>query len=153
MSYFYDDDICFTRLSFPHMLSPTNAPAGTSSIQAEVYYSDKYRPLTVPPESLIDPVIGDLRKCGLLRDRDCILHRSAMVAPYANVIFDLERTAALATVHAFLDEVGVAYAGRYGVWAYLWTDESFLSGERAAETALASLSRAAVRSARAGASR
>ena len=141
MSYFYDDDICFTRLSFPHMLSPNNAPAGHGSIQAEVYFSKKYRPLTVAPETLIDQVIADLRKCGLLRTDDRIVHRNAMVAPYANVIFDMERPAALATVHGFLDDVGVAYCGRYGDWAYLWTDESFLSGERAAETALARLSR------------
>ena len=42
-------------------------------------------------------------------------------------------------VHGFLDDVGIAYCGRYGDWAYLWTDESFISGERAAETALGSL--------------
>ena len=39
MTYFYDEDICFTRLSFPHMLSPRNVPPGTGSIQAEVYFS------------------------------------------------------------------------------------------------------------------
>jgi protoporphyrinogen oxidase len=136
MSYFYDEDICFTRLSFPHMLSPNNAPKGTGSIQAEVYFSKKYRPLTVSGDSLIDPVIADLRKVGLIRETDRIIHRNAMVAPYANVIFDHERVPALATVHGFLDDVGISYCGRYGDWAYLWTDESFLSGERAAEKAL-----------------
>ena len=59
------------------------------------------------------------------------------VIPYANVIFDLERTAALKTVHGYLDDIGIAYCGRYGDWGYMWTDESFISGERAAETALA----------------
>ncbi len=139
MTYFYDEDVCFTRLSFPHMLSPHNAPAGTGSIQAELYFSRKYRPLTAPPESLIEPVIADLRRVGLLRESDRILHRNAMVAPYANVIFDHERVAALETVHGYLDEVGVAHCGRYGNWAYLWTDESFMSGERAAEIALSRL--------------
>jgi protoporphyrinogen oxidase len=143
MTYFYDDDICFTRLSFPHMLSATNVPPGAGSIQAEVYFSPKYRPLTVAPESLIDPVIADLRKCGLLREDDRILFRNAMLVPYANVIFDLDRAAAVATVHAYLDDIGVAYCGRYGDWGYMWTDESFISGERAAETALAALSGAA----------
>jgi len=38
-----------------------------------------------------------------------------------------------------LDEIGVNYCGRYGDWAYLWTDDSFKSGERAAETALSRL--------------
>ena len=28
MSYFYDEDICFARLSFPHMLSANNVPPG-----------------------------------------------------------------------------------------------------------------------------
>jgi len=136
MTYFYDEDICFTRLSFPHMLSPHNVPPGAGSIQAEVYFSRKYRPLTQRPESLIEPVIADLKKCGLLRKTDGILFRNAMVVPYANVIFDLERAAAVETVHGYLDDVGVAYCGRYGDWGYMWTDESFISGERAAETAL-----------------
>src|SRR6185437_9484328 len=39
MTYFYDEDICFTRLNFPHMLSPNNVPMGAGSIQAEIYFS------------------------------------------------------------------------------------------------------------------
>jgi hypothetical protein len=35
-------------------------------------------------------------------------------------------------VHGFLDEQGIAYCGRYGDWKYIWTDEAFISGERAA---------------------
>lgn len=136
MTYFYDEDICFTRLSFPHMLSAHNVPPGAGAIQAEVYFSSKYRPFTGKPEDLIEPVIADLRRCGLLREDDRILCRHAMLVPYANVIFDLERAAALETVHGYLDDVGVAYCGRYGDWGYMWTDESFISGERAAEKAL-----------------
>ena len=137
ITYFYDEDIAFTRLSFPHMLSATNAPPGCGSVQAEVYFSRKYRPLTQSPDDLIDVVIKDLRRTGTLRDDDKILTRHATVIPYANVIFDLERTEALKTVHGYLDDLGIAYCGRYGDWGYMWTDESFISGERAAETALA----------------
>jgi len=139
MTYFYDEDICFTRLGFPHMLSATNAPPGTGSIQAEVYFSDKYKPFTGSPSDLIEPVIRDLRRCGLVRDTDKILFSKAMLLPYANIIFDLERTEALNTVHAYLDDLGIAYCGRYGVWGYMWTDESFISGEKAAQRALESV--------------
>jgi protoporphyrinogen oxidase len=139
MSYFYDEDICFTRLSFPHMLSGRNAPPGCGNIQAEVYFSSKYKPFTGSADDWIEPVIRDLRRCGLLRDSDSILFRNAIFLQYANVIFDLDRAAALKTVHGYLDEVGIAYCGRYGDWAYMWTDESFISGERAAEKALANL--------------
>ena len=134
--YFYDDDIFFTRLSFPHMLSPNNAPSGTGSIQAEVYFSKKYRPLDRSPEDCIQPVISDLKKCGLVREEDEVLFKNAMIIPYANVIFDLERSDALATVHRYLDDIGISYCGRYGEWGYLWTDESFMSGENAAEKIL-----------------
>jgi protoporphyrinogen oxidase len=136
MTYFYDEDICFTRLGFPHMLTSRNAPAGTGSIQAEVYFSDKYKPFTGSPEAWIEPVIRDLRKCGLLRENDNILYRKAMLLRYANVIFDLDRAPALKEVHGYLDELGIGYCGRYGDWGYMWTDESFKSGEAAAERVL-----------------
>ena len=140
ITYIYDEDICFTRLSFPHMLSATNAPDGCGSIQAEVYFSDKYRPLQQSTESIIDQVIADLKRCKILREEDRILFRGAKAVKFANVIFDLERAEALKTVHGYLDDIGIHYCGRYGDWGYMWTDESFVSGERAAEAALSTVS-------------
>lgn len=136
MSYFYDDDMPFTRLSFPHMLAASNVPPGCGSIQAEVYFSKKYRPLTGSPNAWIEPVIDGLRRSGILREDDKVLTRHTKLIEYANVIFDLDRKAAIETVHGYLDDVGIAYCGRYGDWGYMWTDESFISGERAAERAL-----------------
>jgi protoporphyrinogen oxidase len=135
-SYFYDRDVCFARLSTPHLQSPQNVPPGCGSLQAECYYSRKYRPLEHSPEACIEPVIADLLRCGVLRESDRILFRHAMHIPYANVIFDLEEDEARRTVHGFLDDLGIAYCGRYGDWAYIWTDESFTSGERAAQRVL-----------------
>ena len=135
-TYFYDRDFFFTRLSFPHLLSPHNVPPGAASIQAECYYSAKYRPLDRAPEECIEPVVRDLRRCGLLREDDTLLHRNAALVPYANIIFDLDRSAALATVLGYLDELGIATCGRYGRWGYHWTDESFVSGEEAAQQIL-----------------
>jgi protoporphyrinogen oxidase len=139
MTYFYDEDICFTRLGFPHMLSVRNAPAGRGNIQAEVYFSKKYKPLLGPASAWIEPVIRDLRRCGVLRDKDQVLSKDAMLLPYANIIFDLERAAALKTVHGYLDDIRISYCGRYGDWGYMWTDESFKSGELAAERSLSVL--------------
>ncbi len=139
ISYFYDADVSFSRLSFPHMFSPNVAPAGHGSIQAEIYFSKKYKPIDRSPDDCIELVIQDLRKVGLLREGDQIVHKNAAFAEYANIIFDHDRPKALATVHGYLDEIGVNYCGRYGDWAYLWTDDSFKSGERAAESALARL--------------
>ncbi len=140
-TYFYDHDYFFTRLSTPHLQSPHNVPPGCGSLQAECYYSEKYRPLDRAPEACIEPVIRDLQRCGILRESDRILFRHAMHLRYANVIFDLERADALALVHGYLDELGIAYCGRYGEWKYIWTDESFVSGETAAQRVLDGLGR------------
>jgi hypothetical protein len=40
-------------------------------------------------------------------------------------------------VHAYLDEIGIHYCGRFGDWGYIWTDQAFESGEKAAQKALA----------------
>ncbi|MFH5833511.1 protoporphyrinogen/coproporphyrinogen oxidase [Halalkalibaculum sp. DA384] len=131
-TYFYDPDIIFTRLSFPHLMSPNNVPPGCGSIQAEIYFSDKYRPVDRKPEDCIEPVIADLKRCGLISEEDTILHKSTLFIKYANVIFDLDRQQALETVHGYLDDIGIRYCGRYGDWGYIWTDQAFKSGEEAA---------------------
>jgi len=140
IKYVYDADIPFSRISFPHRLSPRVVPDGASAIQVEWYFSDKYRPLVAPLDSLIEPTVTHLRAMGVLEADDEISVSEARMARYANVIYDHDRAAAVKTVHDFLDDVGIHVCGRYGEWNHLWTDESFLSGERAAEQALAALS-------------
>jgi protoporphyrinogen oxidase len=135
-TYFYDDEFNFSRVSFPRTFSPHVVPAGCGSIQAEVYFSNKYQPLNGTADACIQPAIEGLRKCGVLRDDDKIVFQEAMLIPYANIIFDLERAAALRIVHGYLDDMGIAYCGRYGDWGYLWTDEAMVSGENAAQKIL-----------------
>lgn len=142
-SYFYDEEIPFARISFPHKFSPHNAPPECGSIQAEIYFSEKYRPLDVEPDNLVEPVIGHLTRCGVLREEDTILFREARYVRYANVIFDHDRPAALRKIRPFLADKGIESVGRYGKWGYLWTDQSFVSGERAAERVIETLSGAA----------
>lgn len=136
ISYYYDRDVVFSRTSSPHLMSPHNVPPGCGSVQAEVYFSKKYLPLSGRPEDFLAPVLRDLKRVGLLRDDDKILFTDTRVVDYANIIFDHDRPAALKVVHGFLDDIGVRHCGRYGDWAYYWTDDSFKSGENAASLAL-----------------
>jgi protoporphyrinogen oxidase len=130
--YVYDEDKHATRINFTELLSPQNAPPGTTGCQVEVYGS-AYRPLPADRGRVADEVVDELVEMGLVRSREHVLHVNAHHVPYANVIFDLQRRDALATVNAYLDERGVARAGRYAEWAYLWTDDAVLSGKRVAE--------------------
>ena len=119
------------------MLSPHNVPDGCGSIQAELYYSDKYRPLDRPIEDLIQPTIDDLTRCGLLRPDDRILVQAGDAVAVRERDLrsrspggDSRRCTAIST------KIGVLVCGRYGEWGYHWTDESFISGEQAAQRAL-----------------
>lgn len=132
-TYFYDQELVFTRVSYPASLSPNMCPPGMSSFQAELYFSDKYRPLSASPEAHIDSVVSDLHKVGLIHDGDQVMHTSALFVPYGNIIHDHDKLPALETIHGYLGEVGIEMAGRYGLWGYHWTDEAFKSGEDAAQ--------------------
>ncbi|SFB62972.1 Protoporphyrinogen oxidase [Rhizobium sp. NFR07] len=135
-SYFYDEDIPFARVSYRDNLSPMTVPKGCGAMQAEIYFSEKYRPLEGPASDWIEPAIDALIKAGLVTSRAEVIHQSAIMLPFGNIIFDLERKAAVDIVHGYLDEVGIEYCGRFGQWGYIWTDAAFLSGERAARAAL-----------------
>ncbi len=136
--YIYDAEIPFSRISFPHRLSPTVVPDGASAIQVEWYSSEKYQPLGSLPEDHIPPTLEHLRAMDLIHPDDRIVVTEATFTRFANVIWDRDRAPAVATIHGYLDEVGILPCGRYGEWNHLWTDESFLSGERAADRALGS---------------
>lgn len=131
--YIYDLDLDAVRLSFPHMFSPHVVPDGCGAVQVEVYFSDKYKPFDGNLDGVIQTVSGNLRKMGILKDQDSIVYQEARYVPWANIIFDLDTAPAVKKIHAFLDENKISYCGRYGDWGYIWTDESYLSGQRAAQ--------------------
>jgi protoporphyrinogen oxidase len=135
-TYLYDEEFLTTRISYPHRFSPYATPPGTSAYQCEIYFSDKYRPLDQSLESLIDRVEAELRTTGFILPGDTVLLRDAKLSPVAGIIFDHDRAAALQAVNDYLDELGILRVGRFGEWRYLWTDQAFESGERAAQTAL-----------------
>lgn len=138
ITYFYDPEVSISRVNLPYLFSAQNAPPGCGSIQAEIYFSPKYKPLQVHPENLIEGAIDDLRQCGFIRPEDELLLCAAAVNKYANVIYDIDRAAALAMIHGFLDEMGIHYCGRYGRWNHAWTDQAFTDGESTAHKVIGS---------------
>jgi protoporphyrinogen oxidase len=134
--YVYDADIPFSRLSFPHRLSPTVVPPGASAIQVEWYSSEKYQPLAMAPEAHIEPTLEHLRAMRLIEPDDRVLVTEATFTRFANVIYDHERGPAVSAIHEYLASIGILPCGRYGEWNHLWTDEAFKSGEAAAQAAL-----------------
>lgn len=138
-TYFYDSNIIFSKLTFPRLFSPNNVPKGCDSIQAEIYFSEKYKPLHLLPDNFIDPTIISLRRSGIISSNDKIIYSEAKLIPYANIIYDFDRKPSLSVVKKFLDEKDIKYCGRYGNWENLMAEESFISGENAAKKVIKQL--------------
>lgn len=127
--YFYEHEVPFFRVSFPSKFAPDNAPAGHSSISCEIAYSRR-KPLN--EENLVARVMTALRAAGILTEADQIVVTDQTDIPYAYVVFDFQRAASVATIHAWMESVGLYPCGRFGEWGYHWSFEAIESGQRVA---------------------
>jgi protoporphyrinogen oxidase len=134
--YVYDEDISIVRGHFPHMLAAANAPEGHGAIQLEVYHSP-HRPLPCSPADLSARVVDELARLGILESRDDVLWARHREVKYANVVFTHDRGPAMDVILPWLKARGVVLAGRYGEWAYYWTDDAVRAGWAAADSVLA----------------
>jgi protoporphyrinogen oxidase len=127
--YFYDHEIPFFRISFPHKLAARNAPAGHGSISCEIAYSSR-KP--IDDVDLVPRVVGALREVGILEASDRIVLEDQLDIPYAYVVFDFRRSEALRTIHGWMERVGLYPCGRFGEWGYHWSFDAIESGRRVA---------------------
>lgn len=131
--YYPEDQFSFFRISFPMNQGPVQnmVPPGKSSIACEIAYGNG-RPLD--RAQIVERVITDLKRGGILRDDDRIIFQDTVDIPYAYIVFDRNRKPAVQTIHEFLKAHHVWPCGRYGDWGYLWSDEAILSGRRTAQS-------------------
>ena len=130
--YYLEKEFSFVRVSFPFNQSDNVAPIGTSSISAEIAYGND-NPLPTSKENLADRVVKDLISASILKESDEIIYLDTVDIKYAYVIFDNERKASIKIIHDYLKKFDIIPFGRYGMWAYLWSDEAMLSGKKVAE--------------------
>ena len=52
--------------------------------------------------------------------------------PFGNVVFDHGMEERRKIVLDFLEKENIHSCGRFGEWEYFWSDQSFLSGKKAA---------------------
>lgn len=133
--YIYNEDILPCRVHFPSMYSAHNSPPGSGSIQAEVYYS-RYRPLGMSLENVLEKTIQDLIAIGIISKDDKIPLAVCHDIKHAQVLYHKQHAENRRVVLDYLEKQGIYCIGRYGEWAYLWSDQSILSGKRLAERLL-----------------
>lgn len=128
--YIYDEEILASRAYSPSLKSQDNVPAGCSSLQFEIYFS-QYRPLPLQ-ENLIDHIIDSMEVMQLASKND-IAVVDCRILPYANVVFEKGMVAKRRVIIEYLKTLDIHVAGRFGEWDYLWSDQSLLSGKYTVE--------------------
>lgn len=126
--YIYDDDILASRAYSPSIKSPENVPAGTSSLQFEVYSRGEKSRFTA--DELKKNTLYALEKMGIC-SADDIVFMDHRFLEFGNVIFDTGMEEKRAEVLEWLKQVGISSCGRFGEWDYLWSNQSLLSGYNA----------------------
>lgn len=133
--YIYDDDIAAARASCPGVQAADNCPPGCSSIQFEIYGSSR-RPVAQSVQALQRNCVQALQKWGFATESDiAVIHHQHV--PYANVVFEQGMEQRRNRVLDWLASLGIASAGRFGEWDYLWSHQAFQSGAYAARRVLA----------------
>ncbi len=133
--YIYDKEILAARAYSPSIKSADNVPNGHSSLQFEIYSSPK-NPQTHSPEEMKANTMMALKKMGLIENDNEILFMHHKQLPWGNVVFDLGMEERRDLVLDWLKQVGIQTAGRFGEWAYLWSNQAFMSGMRASQKIL-----------------
>ncbi len=133
---YYPEDTVFHRIFVQGNASPHNNPPGGFGLTCEITYAPG-KPLPCDGEQLVERVVADCRKVGLLRGDDTLITANQVDMPCAYVVYDHARSANVERIREWLRPYGIVLAGRYSEWEYYNSDHAFSAGQRAAERALA----------------
>ena len=78
-------------------------------------------------------LIEKSKKAKILEETDNIVYQHTYDIKYGYVIYDGAKKDSVKHIHSFLKPYEIIPCGRYGLWAYLWSDEAIMSGKVAAE--------------------
>ena len=136
--YIYDRDILAARVYSPSWKSADNAPPGCGSLQFEIYSSVK-TPQQASVADMVENCLAAMERMGLAR-RDDVIFTNYKHLPFANVVFDIGMETRRDRVRAWVESQGIKLAGRFGEWAYLWSNQSLMSGRKAVLNLLGNVS-------------
>ncbi|HEY0877988.1 MAG TPA: FAD-dependent oxidoreductase, partial [Zeimonas sp.] len=133
---YYPEDTVFHRIFLQGNASPHNNPPGGFGLICEISYSS-HKPLPCEGSALVERVVDDCRRVGIVGADDPVLVANQVDMPYAYVVYDHARAANVAKIRDWFAQFGVILAGRYSEWEYYNSDHAFIAGKRAGEQALA----------------
>ena len=129
--YLYDSNKLPCRINIASNKSKENAPENCSSIQFEIYFSHD-KPIKYSKRKIAEHALNVGRVLGFYSYGD-IEVVNIKTLKYANIIVDHKWEQATSTINNYMKKIGIRLIGRYGMWDYLWSDQSLLSGKITAE--------------------
>ncbi|MGE5450774.1 MAG: FAD-dependent oxidoreductase [Acidobacteriota bacterium] len=133
---YYPEDSVFHRIFVQGNASPHCNPPGGFGLTCEITYGPD-KPLPCDGQALIDLVVADCKRVGILREDDTLITANQVDMPCAYVVYDHTRAANVQRIRDWLASANVILAGRYSEWEYYNSDHAFIAGRKAAEQALA----------------
>jgi UDP-galactopyranose mutase len=131
---YYPEETIFHRIFVQGNASPHCNPPGGFGLTCEITYSP-HKPLPVDGDALIQRCIEDCRNVGIIGADDPVWTAVQCDLPYAYVVYDHGRSAAVAKIREWLANHDILLAGRYSEWEYYNSDHAFLAGKKAADRA------------------
>jgi protoporphyrinogen oxidase/glycosyltransferase involved in cell wall biosynthesis len=135
---YYPEDTVFHRIFVQGNASPHCNPPGGFGLTCEITYAPS-KPLPCDGQALIDRVVADCKKVGMLREDDVLITANQVDMPCAYVVYDHARAANVQCIRDWLGASGIVLAGRYSEWEYYNSDHAFIAGRKAAAQALAQM--------------
>lgn len=114
--YYSDENLCFTRLVLMNAFDPATTPQGAWGLLAEVMGRGE-APLP-GREAMIERVVGDVVRAGVLTERCDLLACDAWLVDPAYVVFDHQTEETTRAASAWLESNSIYPLGRYGRWEY-----------------------------------
>ncbi len=130
--YVYNKDFKAARIYAPKKLSRNNCPKGKSSLQAEIFLDNKTKVGKKYLNKIKKNTIDNLIKYNVIK-KENIEFINIKYKQYANVIFDKNYDKSRNYLLSYFKKLGVDFVGRFGSWAYLWSDQCFMSGKAMAQ--------------------
>jgi len=130
--YFAEPGYIFYRVGFFSNISNAVTPGGMSSLYTEVSYNGSKTHKVSPPH-LKRRIIEDLKKAGILTEKDEIVAQKSYDIKYAYPVHDRNREGLVSGMKSFLGRYNIYSIGRYGSWRYMTMEECILEGKRTAE--------------------
>jgi UDP-galactopyranose mutase len=129
---YYPEDTVFHRLFIQSNASEACAPPGCTGITAEITYSAS-KPLPADGQQLIERVIDDACRVGIVRRDDRVLMANQVDLPFAYVVPEIHTSKNVETIRTWLAQHDIHLAGRFAEWAYYNSDHAMMAGKRVAE--------------------